>query len=301
MDIRNLEYFIEVARQKSFSKAAEDIHLSQSAVSKAIKELEAQWGVVLFYRNTRNIELTDSGAVILEQAQQIVSAFHNITVQLEGLTKMQSGKIHIGVPPITAVTSFSDLLSAFRREYPKIDIQLYEFGPKRIEDALQEGLLDLGIFTPAAEDEQYDKIWFERDPHYLIMHPNHPLARYDVIEYKQLVNEHFIIYSKEYRLHDRIIDNCQKAGFRPQIAFETSQRDVITQMVAAYLCIALLPVKICATLYSSAFAALPFANEQLYLDLALVWKKGRYLSHAVQEFLSSVRAGVPHSFPSYPV
>ncbi|QJW48422.1 LysR family transcriptional regulator [bacterium BFN5] len=120
MDIRNLEYFIEVARQKSFSKAAEAIHISQPSVSKAIKELETQWGITLFYRNTKNIELTDSGAVILEQAQQIVSAFNHITIQLDGLKRMQTGKIHIGLPPITAVTTFAKLLKAFKSEYPKL-------------------------------------------------------------------------------------------------------------------------------------------------------------------------------------
>ncbi|HWR42006.1 LysR family transcriptional regulator [Sporomusa sp.] len=248
MDIRNLEYFIEVARHKSFSKAAEVIHISQPGISKAIKELEAQWGVVLFYRNAKNIELTDSGEVILKQAQQIVSAFHNITVQLDGLTKMQVGKIHIGLPPITAVTSFSRMLSAFRNEYLNIHVHLYEFGPKKIEAAIQDGLLDIGIFTPAEQDEHYEKIWFERDPHDIIMHPKHWLAQYDVLDYEKLTNEQFIIYNNEYRLHDLIISRCQQAGFTPKIMLETSQRDLITQMVADDLGIALLPRKICKSL-----------------------------------------------------
>jgi DNA-binding transcriptional LysR family regulator len=293
LDIRNLEYFIEVARQKSFSKAAEVIHISQPSISKAVKELEIQWGVILFYRNTKNVELTDSGEIILEQAQQIVSAFHNITVQLDGLTKMQKGKIHIGLPPITAVTSFSNLLSAFQSEYPQIHIHLYEYGPKRIEAAIQDGLLDIGIFTPSEGDEHYEKMWYERDPHNIIMHPNHWLAQYDVIAYKKLINERFIIYNNEYRLHDMIIERCQQAGFTPEIALETVQRDLMTQMVAANLGIALLPRKLCATLDTSTLTSRPFVDPQLYLHLALVWKKGRYLSHAVQEFLTFVRTNLP--------
>lgn len=289
LDIRNLEYFIEVARQKSFSKAAEVIHISQPSMSKAIKELETQWGVILFYRNKKNIELTDCGEIILEQAQQIVSAFCNITVQLDGLTKMQTGKIHIGLPPITAVTSFSNILSSFRSEYPHIHVHLYEDGPKKIEAAIQDGLLDIGIFTPAEGDDHYEKIWFERDPHNIIMHPEHWLTQFAAIDYKQLINESFIIYNNEYKLHDMIIDRCQQAGFFPKIALETSQRDLIIQMVAIQLGIALLPKKICENLDTSICTSRPFTNPQLYLNLALVWKKGRYLSHAVREFLTFVR------------
>ncbi len=293
MDIRALEYFIEVARLKSFSKAAEAIHISQPSISKAIKELEIQWGITLFYRNTKHIELTDSGAILFEQAQQIVSAFHNITVQLDGLTKMQTGKIYIGLPPITAVTSFAHLLSAFRREYSRINVQLYEYGPKRIEAAIQEGLLDIGIFTPDDRDEQYDKIWFEQDPHDLIMHPQHWLAGFSAVDYAQLAGEDFIIYSNEYRLYDIIIDRCRRAGFTPRIALETSQRDLMTQMVAANLGIALLPRKLCARLNANAFISRPFIDPQVYLKLALVWKKERYHSHAVREFLRFVKMNIP--------
>ncbi|HWR06446.1 LysR family transcriptional regulator [Sporomusa sp.] len=295
MDIRNLEYFIEVARHKSFSKAAEAIHISQPGISKAIKELEAQWGVVLFYRNAKNIELTDSGEVILEQAQQIVSAFYNITVQLDGLAKMQVGKLYIGVPPITAVTALSRLLSAFRNEYPKIQVHLYEFGPKKIEAAIQEGQLDIGIFTPAEQDEQYEKLWLERDPHDIIMQPKHRLAQEEVVDYKQLSNEQFIIYNNEYRLHDLIISRCQQAGFTPKIVLETSQRDLITQMVADDLGIALLPRKLCKSLDARMLISRPLVDPQLYLKLAFVWKKARYLSHAVRQFLDFVRKNAPQT------
>lgn len=290
MDIRNLEYFIEVARQKSFSKAAEAIHISQPSVSKAIKELETQWGITLFYRNTKNIELTDSGAVILEQAQQIVSAFNHITIQLDGLKKMQTGKIHIGLPPITAVTAFAKLLKAFKSEYPNIQVQLYEYGPKKIEAAIQEGLLDIGIFTPLDEDEQYEKIWVECDPHNVILHAQHWLAQFPAVDFKQLSQEEFIIYNNEYRLHDMIIARCRQAGFTPRITLETSQRDLMMQMVAANLGIALLPQKLCAKLDVRDVVCRPFIDPQLYLKLAFTWKRDRYLSHAAREFLSFVEA-----------
>ncbi len=285
MDIRNLEYFIEVARHKSFSKAAEAVHISQPSISRAIKDLETQFGVTLFYRNTKYVELTDAGECILEQAQQIVSSFENITVKLEGLNNMQAGKIHIGLPPITAVTTFSHLLSAFTREYPKIRIQLYEFGPKKVETSIQDGLLDIGIFTPNEDTDLYEKIWFERDPLHVIMHPAHRLAQSAIIDYQDLIDEEFVLYSSDFKLHDMVIAGCKQAGFAPKIALETSQREMMTQMVAANFGIALLPSKICKTLDAKTITSRPFADPGVCLRLALVWKKDRYLSHAFREFL----------------
>jgi len=93
------------------------LHISQPSVSKAIKDLEIQLGVTLFYRNTKFVDLTDAGKIILEQAQKIVSSVNNITARLDGLTKLQTGKVHIGLPPITGITPFSKLLGLFKKEY----------------------------------------------------------------------------------------------------------------------------------------------------------------------------------------
>lgn len=285
LDIRNLECFIEVARHKNFSKAAEIMYISQPSISRAIKELEGQFGVTLLYRDTKSVELTDAGEIILKQAQEIVSAYQNITAQLGGLQKMQIGKIYIGLPPITAIATFSHLLSAFRQEYPNIHIKLYEFGPKKVEAAVQDGLLDIGVFTPAESDELYDKIWFEQDPLEVIMHPTNLLAQNNSIDYEMLGTEQFILFNDDYKLHDLIIESCKKVGVKPKIVLETSQREWMIQMVADNLGIAILPRRICETLDTNAIISRPLVNPQLYLRLALVWKKNRYLSYAAREFL----------------
>ncbi len=286
MEIRHLEYFMEVARQKSFSKAADAIHISQPSISKAIKDLEGQLGVALFYRNTKHVELTDAGENILGQAQQIVSSFQNITAQLDSLTRLQTGKIHIGLPPITGVTSFSHLLGAFKKEYPEINIHLFEFGSKKIEQAIQDELLDIGICTPPENRALYERLYFIQDPLYVIMHPSSKLAQYESIDYKQLRGEHFILYDTDFRLHDMIIDRCKQAGFTPNIVFETSQLELMTQMVAADFGIALLPSKICKGLDAKAIISKPFVDPPLCLQLEILWKKNRYLSHATREFLT---------------
>lgn len=289
MDIRNLECFIEVARHKSFSKAAEVMYLSQPSISRAIKELESQFGVSLFYRDTKSVELTDAGSIILQQAQQIVSSVENITSQLGELKKMQLGKIYIGLPQITAITGFSHLLSSFKKEYPNIHVHLYEFGPKKVEGAIQEGLLDVGIFTPDEKQGEYEMIWFEEDRLEVVMHSGHKLAQSAVVHYGDLADEQFILYNSDYQLHDRIIENCKLAGFTPKLFLETAQREWMTQMVSENLGIAFLPGKICRSLENKMIRSRPLSEPALWLRLALVWKKGRYLSFAAREFIHFAR------------
>ncbi len=291
MDIRQLEYFIEVARQRSFSKAAAALHVSQPSISKTIKDLEAQLGSTLFYRNTKFVELTDAGEAILEQAQQIVSSFLNINARLDGITKLQTGKIHIGLPPITGVSDFAQSLGQFKSEYPNVQINLYEYGSKKIELGIQDGTLDMGIIYVPCEEELYDKVVFVRDQLNIVMHPEHPLAGRSVIAYQELKDEQFVLYSNDYILHDKIIERCKEAGFTPNIIFETSQQELMTQIVAARLGVALLPGKVCRQLNPDAFTTVPMADPQVYLQLAMAWKKGRYLSHAARELIAFIKQG----------
>ncbi len=291
MEIRHLEYFIEVARQKNFSKAADEMHISQPSISKVIKDIESQFGVTLFYRTTKYVELTDAGEIILEQAENIVSSFQNINAHLEGRSKLQSGKIRIGIPPITGLTTFACLFGPFRKAYPNINIQLFEFGSKKIEVGILDGTLDVGIIcTPPRDKELYEMICSIQDPLRLVVHPEHPLAKCgEVIDYASLIHESFVLYSNDFSLNDLIVDRCMQAGFRPKVIFETLQLELMTQLVADHFGIALLPSTVCQHLDRNALVSLPMADPQAYLQLAMAWKKDRYISHVTKEWLQFVR------------
>jgi DNA-binding transcriptional LysR family regulator len=110
-----------------------------------------------------------------------------------------------------------------------------------------------------------------------------------MVNFTDLKNEPFVLYSKDYTLHDAIKERCRNAGFLPKVIFETSQRELMTQTVAARLGVALLPSKICSELPSRMLVSRRMVDP-LYLQLGLVWKKGRYLSHAVRELILFTKA-----------
>lgn len=295
MEIRHLECFVAVARYGNFTKAAEQIHISQPSISKMIKEIEAQTGAELFYRDTKHVELTDAGMAFLEQAQQIVALFHNLNDGLDGLMGKQAGKIRIGFPPITSVTMFSQVLGAFKKEHPDTEIYLYEFGSKEIEKSIQEGELDIGIVsTPVTNADFYNMFWLTRDSLQVVMPSGHRLAGSPAVTFADLTDESFVLYRRDFRLHDQIIERCNMEGFQPKIIFETSQLEFMIQTIAADLGIAFLPSRICRQLDSRGVIARPLNDRPIYLQLGVIWKKGRYLPYAARQWLQFA-----HSFSGF--
>ncbi len=291
MDIRHLEYFLEVARQGSFSKAAAKLHVTQPSISKMIKVLEGELGVTLLHRNTKQIELTDAGQAIVQQAQQIVGLLQNLSVELDDVTNLRRGRLRLGMPPIAASTVFPRVLGEFNKAFPNIGVELYEFGTKKIEEAVLDGTLDAGVVcSPPAKPALLAVYSCIRDPLRVIVHPVHRLAALPAVDFAMLADEPFVLYPEDFSLHDRILERCRQAGFQPRVICETSQREFMTEMVAADLGVALLPGEICDRLDPAAIAAVPLCDPQLFLELSVIRHKDRYLSFAARQWLEFTAA-----------
>ncbi|ODA42979.1 LysR family transcriptional regulator [Desulfosporosinus sp. BG] len=292
MDIRHLEYFVEVARQKSFSSAAKATHVTQSTISKMIKDMETELGKALFNRSSKYVQLTDTGEMLFPKAKQIVEMFLSIPTELDIMAKTEKGKLSIGLPPITAATAFAQLLGEFIKAYPNIEINLFEYGSKRVELGIQDGSLDVGLICCPANSDQYNIMHFSKDPLWVVGHSEHPLREYPKIEFELLVEEIFVLYRRDFSLYDEIVKRCKMAGFQPKVAFETSQLELMTQIVAAKLGIALLPSKLCAELDPKTMAFMPLSDPQIFLELSLIWHKRRYLSYATHLLVEFIQASL---------
>lgn len=288
MDIKHLKYFVEVARHKSFSKAADVNFVSQSTISKMIKDLEKELGAGLLNRNSKYVELTDAGGLFFLQAEKTVEMFEHIADAFQNNLTLGQGKITIGLPPITGATEFAGLLGRFGKAFPKIEITLFEYGSKKVELGVQDGSLDVGIVCSPPVNALYEKISFSRDPLQVIMHNSHPLSVKAAVGFAELAAESFVLYRSDFSLYDEIVNRCRLAGFAPHIVLETSQLELMTQIVAANLGIALLPSKICAALYQPDIAAVPLA-EPVFLEMSIIWHKRRHLSQAGKLWVNFVK------------
>ena len=290
MDIRQIEYFVEVAKQLSFTKAAATLHVSQPSISKAIQNFEAELGVPLFYRSSKRLELTDAGQAVLINSMQVLESFQNLRSELTDLMQLKKGQIRIGIPPIVGAEFFSKLISVYKEQHPYIEILLTEVGTKRIREEIETGELDIGLVcSVTSTNENLETIRFLKDPLQLIVHESHPLAQKHSVTMADLTNDAFIIYRKDFILFDRIIEECKNHGFYPTIACETTQKDLFIEMVQAKLGIALLPQKIAEKIPYTSIKCIPFKEEAIHLELGITWKKNKYLPYSVREFIQLAR------------
>ncbi|KMM38331.1 LysR family transcriptional regulator [Guptibacillus hwajinpoensis] len=290
MEIRHLEYFSEVAKQLSFTKAASILHVSQPSISKAVKHLEDELGVPLFYRS-KQLELTDAGKAVLVNAKHVLSSFRNLTSELSDLTELKKGEIKIGIPPIIGAAFFSKLISQFKELYPMVEIILTEVGSKRIKLGVEDGSLDIGLIcnTPVHHDN-FESVQVINDPLVLIVNSSHPLAKCTEVNLADLEEESFILYREDFTLYDRIIDECAQKGFSPSIVCQSSQKDFMIEMVEAKLGVALLPGKIASAIHNEGIKPLTLTHSNVSLELGMIWKRNKYLPFAVKEFIKLAKS-----------
>lgn len=284
LDIKHLQYFLEVAKYNSFSVAADHLYITQPTISKMIKNLEEELGVALFDRSRKKLILTDAGQIILEQATLINQAFHNLETELDNLLGLKKGHIRIGLPPIFNAEYLLQLIGRFHEKYPGITFQLEEDGSKKIEEDVRNNLLDVGVVVLPTNNELFNHFPLMEEDLKLILHPSHPLANKDEVNLAELAEESFIMFNKDFVLHDRIIYSCQSAGFNPHIISKSSQWAFIEEMVSWNLGVSLLPESLCNQL-SKNVKAISITNPSIRWELAIIWNKNQYHSFAAKEWL----------------
>lgn len=287
MEIRQIEYFAEVAKQLNFTRAASILHISQPSLSKTIKNLEAELGAPLFYRGANQLDLTDAGQALLLNAKNVLHAFENLTSELNDVIDLKKGEIKIGIPPIIGAAFFSKLISQYKEAYPSIELLLTEVGSNKIKHGVDEGTLDIGLVCNVPiRKGNFETVKLLKDPLMLIVHKDNPLAKKDTIDFSHIKKEPFILYRNDFSLHDSIIEACEKHDFYPNIVCESSQKDFMVEMVEAKLGVALLPSKICNQINNEKIIAIPFNRPVVNLELGMIWRKNTYLPFAVREFIA---------------
>ena len=282
MDYRHLKYFMEVAEQKSFSKAARNLHISQSAISRMIKSLEEELGVTLFIRNAKTVEITAPGTIFQNNAMRCLLDFVHLKSDFEHDFNLKQDTIEIGLPPITDAHVFAKLLGEFKKTYPQIAIKLYEHGSKVIESSVQEGVIDVGIIC-TIPNKDFESFFLSEDEMCVVMPKGYPLEEHKEVPMKLLADYPLVLYRDDFNLHDDILANCKKIGFTPKVVFETSQRELMLQTVMSGLGVAILPSRLCpANSENSKVVTRVMTEPRMTHHLYAIWKKGRYLSRAAR-------------------
>lgn len=285
MDIQHLLYFVSVAIHGSFTKAAQELYVSQPTISKMIKSIEDELGVQLFDRSGKKVVLTDTGRAVFYQAQKTLKAFRQLTEEINDVANLKKGTIRIGLPPMIGSRYFPRVIDEFHHTYPNIKIQLVEDVTRKVIHDVENGTLDLGAVVMPVNHELLSYFSFVHDQLVLLVHPSHPLADQNRVGLAQLKDEEFIFFHKDFALHDQIIQECLKLGFMPKIIYESTQWDLICELVASNLGIALLPNTICHAFNPERVKIISLVDPVIPWNLAIIWPKHQYLSFAVKEWI----------------
>ncbi|WP_187773769.1 LysR family transcriptional regulator [Oceanobacillus polygoni] len=284
MEMKHLQYFIEVARAGSFTRAADQLYMTQPAISRIIKSLEDELEASLFIRSRKKLSLTDAGKILYEHAQVMEKQFQALQTELESLSVLKKGHIRIGLPSIIDSVFFSKLIASFHNEYPDITFQLIEDGSKRIEEKVMNDHLDFGVVFLPTRYNIFDCYSLGEEDLKLIVPANHELVNRQEVTIAELKDEDFIMFNKDFALHDRIYSACRKSGFEPRIISETSQMDFIEEMVASDLGITLLPESTIKGLTRDV-KEVKVSHPTIKWHLAMIWKKDQVLTPVKLEFI----------------
>ncbi|MFD1953420.1 LysR family transcriptional regulator [Paenibacillus thailandensis] len=242
MELRQLYYFVKVAKKEHVTQAAEELHVAQSAVSRQIHQLEEELGVKLFLQKGRNLQLTPVGQLFLKRAEVILADLDRAIVEIHEFLDPEKGEIRLGFPHSLGVSIIPQVVASFRKLHPNVKFRFRQgMYPSLIRDMLK-GEIDLAFISPFPES--YEALCGEvllTEELYAILPPGHPLSGEEAIHLSQLKDEVFVLFGEGYSLRPIVWEACQEAGFTPQIGFEGEETETIRGLVAAGMGVSLLP------------------------------------------------------------
>jgi DNA-binding transcriptional LysR family regulator len=288
MELRRLRYFIAVAEELSFSRAARKLHMAQPPLSNQIKQLEEELGVLLFERTSRGVRITQAGELLLEEARRIFVQMDQISRIVQRVGHGEVGRLTLGFVPSSSNEVLPPILRAFTDRFPGVELFLREMRPDLIVQRLHDKQIDAGFLYLPLEDASLNVEKVSREPLVLALPETHPLSSEPQVELQAVAEEPFILparYQLMPGLYGQVTEACRQAGFVPNAV----QKDVwlmqtIVGLVAGSIGVALVPASLRnlrrkGVVYKSVYGLSPT------VELGMIWRgddRGEVLSSFLQ-------------------
>jgi DNA-binding transcriptional LysR family regulator len=294
LDIAQLEVFLAVAREGGFSRAAEKLYRTQSAVSQAVRKLEKEIGEPLFDRSSREGLLTDAGRILQEYAERLINLRENAREALTELRELQMGKLVVGANELTALYLLR-VLGEFRRLHPAIRIVVQRSLGSQLPDDVRRHRCEFGVLTYEPRDEELSSIVVYSDELIFVVPPQHPLARESRISIRQLGAESFVAHIVPSPYRDRVIQLFEKHKTPLHMGVELPTLQAIKRFVALGNGVAFLPeISVEDEIARGDLVRIPIQELSEHRKLRLIHRKAGALSHAGRAFLK-VAESVAHT------
>lgn len=243
IDIRHLRYFVAVAEELHFGRAAQRLHIAQPPLSQQIRRLEEMLGHALFLRTSRDVQLTAAGEELLERARHTLAKMETDIAATQRIGRGEAGALTVGFIGSGMLTALPRMLGRYRRRYPQVDLQLREFNTATLIDALLNGTVDVGFLRDAGAVDGLQVEVMAGEPFVVVLPRKHPLAERKTVDVKSLRNEPFVLFSRSYgnAAWKKTVAVCEEHGFLPRVVQEAPQWLTIMTLVGAGLGVTIAP------------------------------------------------------------
>lgn len=278
MELRHLRYFVAVAEECHFGRAAQRLHIAQPPLSQQIKQLEATLGVTLLARSTRRVELTAAGAAYLVRARAILAEVDAAADEARRVADGRVGRVAVGFTGSATYELLPRVARLLRSALPEVDVELHGeiLTPGQVA-RLHDGGLDVGVLRPPVDDDQIAVTVLRHEPLVAVLPESHPLVAapgISAVRLGDLRDEPFVTYPSQHRsvVHHAVREACRSAGFVPQAVAEVAETSTLVSFVAAGMGVALVPESV-RQLRITGATYRPLAGPPPVVDLAVAVRR----------------------------
>ncbi|WP_046214189.1 LysR family transcriptional regulator [Paenibacillus wulumuqiensis] len=279
MELLQLQYFMTVARLEHMTEAAQQLHVTQSSLSKTIQRLEEDLDVPLFDRTGRNLRLNESGRRFLRRAEKALFELEQGRQEIRDLAHIQQSTLELAV---TTASTLPGILQEFRKKRPEIQFHVQMLATEDMVTLLQRGEVDLCLSSPPIHGEDIECQIVYNDPILLAVPEGHHFSDRQSISLEELEDEWFVGVKQGYGTRDLVDAACYDAGFTPRYVYEGDEPARMSTLVETGIGIAFMPGT--ARNPRERIRYIPLEQHELVRQIALLWNRNRYASQAVLEF-----------------
>lgn len=287
MDLDQLRYFLGVAARQSFTRAAEDLTISQPALSRSIQRLEEELGQPVFERKARSVSLTDAGILLQARAQQVLAILEDTKAEITD--DGQSGRVRVGAIPTIAPYFLPEVLRDFAAEFPQATVVVQEHTTDALIRSCTQGEIDLAILALPVPAKYLEVESLFDEELLLVLPPGHPLAAKEKIRIADVEPYPFVLLEEAHCLTDHIVSFCRQRSFQPVAVERTSQLAMVQELVSLSHGVSMIPTMARQRDQSDRRVYRSFAGRKPARTVAVVWNPYRFQSRLIQAFRDRLR------------
>ena len=290
MEVRSLEVFLSVAKHLNFTRAGEEVNLSQPSVSVRIRQLETELGVKLFEQLGKRVALTEAGSLLIPHAHRVIGAIEDATHAIEELQGLERGSLRIGASTTPGMYLIPKTIAKFKSRYPKIEIQLGIRDTRQVEDGVARNEFDFGFVGGHLAGDEVDALPWLTDQLVLVVAPAHVLARKKSVKLGDLRKEKFILREPGSATQAAITSHLLRSNLTVESIMEMENPEAVKKAVQSGLGIAFISLFAVETeLQAKSLAAVVVRGIDIHRELKIVHRKDKHLSRAARTFIEMAR------------